>query len=136
MIQSNKPYLEYKRRIIISAFKGRILDPEICETVVKFYKEDEISAQMPGQKDVIVFKDEQGDRTELQKRLLLGTLREIYATFKERHADLKVGFTKFTLLRPRECVFVRSSGAHTVCVCTIHQNAKLSILSKLFLGFS
>lgn len=83
---------------------------------------------MPGMKDVFIVKDELGNRQELRKRLLLGTLRELYASFKERHPELKVGFSKFCVLKPRECVYVRSCGTHTVCVCTCHQNAKLSIL--------
>lgn len=107
------------------------MDPEIVKIVENFYNDDEISATMPGKKDVIVFRDEHGKRTELQKRLLLGTLKELYVLFKERHSDLKIGFTKFSLLRPRECVFARSCGTHTVCVCTTHQNVKLAILGKL-----
>lgn len=118
------------------AFKGRILDPEICKAVIEFYKEDAISATMPGKKDVVAFRDDHGHRIALQKRLLLGTLREIYANFKERNPDFKIGFTKFSLLHPRECVFVRNSGTHTVCVCTTHQNAKLSILSRLIFEYS
>lgn len=88
---------------------------------------------MPGKKDVRVIRDEQGNRKELRKRLLLGPLRELYATFKERHPSLKIGFSKFASLRPPECVFVRSAGTHTVCVCTYHQNAKLSILGMAHL---
>lgn len=114
-------------------FLGKNLDPKVAEAVVNFYKDEEISATMPGKKDVILFKNNQGIKTELQKRLLLGTLRELYATFKERHSDLKVGFTSFSLLRPRECVFARSCGTHTICVCTTHQNVKLSILGKFII---
>lgn len=98
------------------------------EIVKAFYTDDEISATMPGKKDVLVTKDDDGNRVELRKRLLLGTLRELYVSFKEKYANLKVGFSKFASLKPRECVFVKSCGTHTVCVCTYHQNAKLSIL--------
>lgn len=84
--------------------------------VIDFYTDDDISAMMPGKKDVIVTRNKQGDRIEIQKRLLLGTLREIYATFKQQHGHLNVGFAKFSLLRPPQCVFVRSCGTHTVCM--------------------
>lgn len=80
-------------------------------------------------------KDKQGNRIELRKRLLLGPLRELYAIFKEKHPSLKVGFSKFATLRPSECVFVRSAGTHTVCVCTYHQNVKLAILGMLYLFY-
>lgn len=98
------------------------------ENIRNFYKNPEISALMPGKKDFIKMKDDEGIKREIQKRLLLGSLQEIYADFKKEHPGLKIGFSRFASLRPLECVFVRSSGTHTVCVCTFHQNAKLSIL--------
>lgn len=98
------------------------------ETVCNFYRNPEVSAVMPGKKDFIRVKDDKGNKRDIQKRLLLGSLKEIYADFKKEHADLKIGFSRFASLRPPECVFVKSCGTHTVCVCTFHQNAKLSIL--------
>ncbi|KAL5510770.1 hypothetical protein EMCRGX_G006371 [Ephydatia muelleri] len=59
------------------------------------------------------------------KRLVLCNLREAYHQFKIVHPDVKIGFSKFAQLRPKECVLAGSSGTHTVCVCVIHQNAKL-----------
>lgn len=99
---------------------GKTLEAEVVKLVLEFYLDDEISATMPGKKDVLVVKNEHGNRQELRKILLLGTLRELYATFKERHPVLKIGFIKFATLRPQECVFVSSCGTHTVCVCTRH----------------
>lgn len=106
------------------------MDEKIIKIVEMFYKDDEISATMPGKKDVLIVKDDEGNRIELRKRLLLGTLRELYHTFKQRHPDEEVGFSKFYSLKPYECVYVNSSGTHTECVCTYHQNAKLMILGK------
>ena len=37
----------------------------------------------------------------------------------------QIGFSKFCRLRPKWCVFPGSSGTHSVCVCTHHQNMKL-----------
>ena len=36
-------------------------------------------------------------------------------------------FSKFCKLRPKNVVLPRESGAHSVCVCTIHQNTKLML---------
>ena len=39
--------------------------------------------------------------------------------------NVKVSRSKFCELHPKECITVGSSGSHSVCVCTYHQNAKL-----------
>ena len=39
---------------------------------------------------------------------------------------MKIGFTEFC---PKECVLPGSSGTHSVCVCTKHQNVKLMVVS-------
>ncbi len=62
-----------------------------------------------------------------QKRLLLCNLDEAYRAFKDKYPELKVGFSKFAELRPKYCVVAGSSGTHSVCVCTHHQNVKLMI---------
>ena len=51
-------------------------------------------------------------------------MRELYQQFKE---NLKIGFSKFAELRPKQCVLAGSSGTHCVCVCVIHQNVKLML---------
>ena len=33
------------------------------------------------------------------------------------HPDVKVGFSKFAELRPKECVLAGATGTHSVCVC-------------------
>ena len=70
--------------------------------------------------------DADGKREHKQKRLvLLCNLREAYTDFKECHPDKKISFTKFSQLRPKECVLAGTSGTHSVCVCTVHQNVQL-----------
>ena len=79
---------------------------------------------MPGKKDVVSLKVN-GERKHIQKQLILCNLKELHALFRERNPDIKVGFSKFAELRPKECVLVGASGTHSVCVCTTHQNMKL-----------
>ena len=38
---------------------------------------------------------------------------------------MKIGVSKFAMLRAKECVLEGAGGAHSVCVCTIHNNVKL-----------
>lgn len=98
--------------------------------VIEFYEDDETSATMPGKKDYVSVKHADGKRVHCQKRLLLSNLREMYEAFKETEPDLHIGFSSFAALRPKHCVFADDSGAHTVCVCSQHQNMKLMILGN------
>ena len=93
-----------------------------------YYLRDDVSSVMPGMKDVISVRQSDGTKQRLQKRLLLLNLNELYQSFKEDNPDLKVGFTKFSMLRPLNCILAGSSGTHSVCVCLYHQNVKLLLL--------
>ena len=62
-----------------------------------------------------------------QKHLLLCNLSELYSNFKQGFPKVKISFSRFCSLRPKWCITVGSSGAHSVCVCAIHQNVKLML---------
>ena len=100
----------------------RITD-ETLNLVTQFYEDDEYSRLMPGKKDYVSIKR----NVHCQKRLLLLNLNELFAAFKEKFPSNKIGFSKFCSLRPKWCVTTDSSGTHSVCVCTYHQNAKLLV---------
>ena len=51
----------------------------------------------------------------------------MYAAFKEKYPNVKLGFSKFCTFRPKWCVLAGSSGTHSVCVYSIHQNAILLV---------
>ncbi|KAL5508956.1 hypothetical protein EMCRGX_G004228, partial [Ephydatia muelleri] len=104
---------------------GKPLSESTLELVRNFYCHDDISRVMPGRKDFLSVRNADGMKVHQQKRLVLCNLREAYHQFKIVHPDVKIGFSKFSQLRPKECVLAGSSGTHTVCVCVIHQNAKL-----------
>ena len=109
--------------------KGKTTEKETIELVKKFYRSEEVSRMMPGKKDVVsVLVD--GERKHIQKQLILCNLKEMYVLFQERHPNVKVGFSKFAELRPKECVLVGASGTHSVCVCTTHQNIKLMFVAS------
>jgi len=96
----------------------------VVNDVRTFYSSDEISRVMPGMKDYVSVNID-GQRQHKQKRLVLCNLKEAFEQFKQTFPNNKVGFSKFSELRPKECVLAGGSGTHTVCVCTIHQNLKL-----------
>ena len=39
--------------------------------------------------------------------------------------EMKIGFSTFAQLRPRQCIVAGAAGTHLVCVCMLHQNIKL-----------
>lgn len=106
---------------------GKTLNEKLANTVREFYESDFVSRIMPGKKDYVSVKQLNGKRICKQKRLALSNLNEVYALFKEKYCD-KIGFSKFAELRPKQCVLAGSSGTHTVCVCSIHQNFKLMMI--------
>lgn len=111
-------------------FLGRPLSDDIKCKVIEFYKNDDVSVNLPGKKDFISVRNDNGQRQHIQKKLILCNLKELYATFKEQHLDDNVGFSSFASLRPVNCVLAGPSGTHTVFVCAIHQNIKLMMLGK------
>ena len=70
------------------------------------------------------------NRKHIQKRIVLSDLKEVYQLFSEKYPNIRIGFSKFAELHPKECVFAGASGTHCVCVCTIHQNVKLMIVGS------
>ena len=109
---------------------GKFLPMDTQKLVESFYTSDDISRVMPGKKDTVSVMSAVGEREHRQKRLLLCNLKEAYAQFKTHHPAVKVGFSKFADLRPKECVLAGASGTHSVCVCTLHQNTKLMMVGS------
>ena len=93
---------------------GHSIPRETSDLVIAFYEDDSFSRLMPGKKDFVSVKFEHG-RTQVQKRLILCNLRELYQLFKEKYPHEKIGFSKFAELRPKHCVLAGASGTHSVC---------------------
>ena len=55
---------------------GKIIQPSEKETVKAFFYSDEVSRMCPDAKDFVVIHDEHSEKEKVQKRLILGTLRE------------------------------------------------------------
>ena len=70
---------------------------------------------MPGKKDFVSVKQE-GKHLHIQKRLVLNNLKEVYREFKDQLPARKIGFSKFTELRPKHCILAGASGTDSVCL--------------------
>ncbi|XP_066585899.1 uncharacterized protein [Prorops nasuta] len=115
---------------------GRLLSNDIKLKVLEFYLDDEVSVNMPGMKDYLSIRNDNGKREHIQKRLILCNLKELYKLFEMRYPDYRLGFSKFASFRPQHCVLAGSSGTHTTCVCAMHQNVKLMILGCNLVAFT
>ena len=104
---------------------GHAIHNDVVQLVRDFYASAEVSRSMPGKKDCISMRVN-GVKERIQKRLILCTLKEAYLKFKEEN-QVSVGFSKFCEFRPKNVVLPGDSGAHSVCVCTIHQDEKLML---------
>ena len=102
---------------------GKVLPNKTVEKVIEFYNNDINSRMMPGVNDCVSM-NVNGKPTKVQKRLVLMNLQELYAAFKIDNPKL-ISFNAFCKLRPKNCILAGASGTHSVCVCTIHKNAKL-----------
>lgn len=88
----------------------------------------ECSTIMPGIRDRISIRTSTGKDVR-QKRLLHGSLNELYAGFCESSQSPKIGFSTFAKLRPSECILMGAPGTHSVCVCMRHENVELCLRS-------
>ena len=82
---------------------------ETIELVQSFYANEEYSREMPDSKVYVSF----GYKLHKQKRLLLCNLSELYAEFKMKHPDQKIGFSKFCTKRSKWSKNLGSFGSHS-----------------------
>ena len=95
----------------------------MVKCIFDFYQSDEYSRCCPGKKESVPVSTD-GLKCHKQKRLLLITLKEHHLVFLNITGH-KIGISKFCQLQPKWVTVDSSSGVHSVCVCEIHQNAKL-----------
>ena len=82
---------------------------------------------MPGMIDFVSVRKDDGSRELVQKKLILCNLSELYENFKAQHPAVEISLSKFSQLRPRNCILAGASGTHTVCVCVYHENVNLML---------
>jgi hypothetical protein len=111
------------------------VNAEVAMKVPQFYCSKEISKLLPGMRDFVTVRAEDGSKEQIQKRLLLFNLETAHHAFIEEYPDVKVCFSKFARLRPPHVVFAGTAGTLTQCVCVIHANPDLMLEALQKLNF-
>ncbi|CAF0901140.1 unnamed protein product [Didymodactylos carnosus] len=104
------------------------LSAKLKKDIYNFYVRDDVSYQLPGKRDTIVVKDDDGQKTTYQKRILINNLRENYELFKVENKNVDLSRSAFADLRP-PFVVCKAALAHRVCVCVYHANVDLFLKS-------
>lgn len=89
---------------------------------------DDVSYQLPGRRDTIVVKEDDGSKATYQKRILFNNLRENYELSKEKNKSVSLSRSSFAELRPR-FVLPKAALAHRNCLCLYHENVCLILKS-------
>ncbi|CAF1985414.1 unnamed protein product [Rotaria magnacalcarata] len=89
-----------------------------------FYQRDDISYQLPGKRDTVVVKEDDGKKVTYQKRILINNLRETYELFKDENKSVDLSRSSFADLRPA-FVVSKSALTHRNCLCVYHENVRL-----------
>ena len=82
--------------------KGRPLSPATINAVTSLNDSNSFMRVLPGKKNFVSV----GYKLHEQKRLILCNLVELYAAFTERYPNIKIGFSSFASLRPKQCITV------------------------------
>ena len=104
------------------------LTDTIKTDVRNFYLRDDISYQLPGKRDTMVVKDDDGNKVTYQERILLNNLLETFELFKEEYNNVDIGRSSFAELRPA-FVVPKATLAHRNCLCLYHENVCLILQS-------
>ena len=94
---------------------------DVVSLVHGFYQDDEFARLLPGFKDVVSV----GYKIHQQIKMPFVIQFKRAIKFTNIYSNIKISFSKFCSLQPKWCVLLGLSGSHAVCVCKIHQNAKL-----------
>jgi hypothetical protein len=106
--------------------KGRALEESRKAEVLEFFESDDVSLQMPGRNDFVIVRSG-GQKSYVQKRLMLFTLADAYKEYLELGKAEPVAFSTFVKLRPPNCVFPFSPNSLRGCICILHENPSLML---------
>ena len=102
--------------------QGRPLSNDTTQKVIAFYLDPGNSQIQP---DKTIYSGTGKSKTRIAKQHMVVTLDELYISFQQRYPNDKVSLSKFSTLRPKQCVWAGANGFHRQCVCEIHQNYHL-----------
>ena len=106
--------------------KGKSITTETLHLVTNVYEDGNFSRTCLKRKTILVWVREYIIKNFVTCKSLY-SFPELYTTFKEKHQNVNIGFSKFCALRPKWCVLAASKMTHSVCVCSTHQNVVLLV---------
>ena len=86
-----------------------------------------VAYEAPDKKDVIILRKPGKCKEKVQKKFLTLTLNETYQLFLRDHPDVKISFSQFCNLRPKD-VLLRHQTPKNMCLCEYHENMRLLIV--------
>lgn len=96
--------------------KVRNTDTELKKTLRDFFVRDDISRATAGKKETVT-----RNKTKVQKRFLLDTMKNLYKVFKQEKPDTKCSYYYFTKNKPFFIVKPSVDGRE-MCLCKSHVN--------------
>ena len=103
MIRSLFKSLSPKTKVLVTEHNIKphnTLSQKTVDLVCSFYKDDSISWVLPGKKDMISTKHDDGTKEKKRKRLLLDEICNVHRKYLDEHPDHPIGKSKFFQLRP------------------------------------
>lgn len=113
--------LQFVEEVLPKKLKPRKNFIGVASRVDEFFNRDTISRQLPGKKDFVSVKKEDGANEKVQKRLMLMTISEAFQEFIKTHTDCKLSQSKFFKLKPKNIDIV-SKTPHNMCCCIYCEN--------------
>ncbi|CAG5058805.1 unnamed protein product [Parnassius apollo] len=89
---------------------------ELKKEIEDFYNRDDISRPTAGRKETVT-----KNKTKVQKRFLLDTMKNLYHTFKQGNPETKFSYYYFTRNKPFYVVKPSIDGRE-MCLCKTHTN--------------
>ena len=95
----------------------------VKQDVAMFFMSEEISREVPNKREVVTIKgDDKKER--VSKHVMIMTMKDAFELFKRKHKDVKIGFTSFCKLKPKQVRKVSETNKRS-CLCQICCNAAL-----------
>ncbi|CAK1583097.1 unnamed protein product [Parnassius mnemosyne] len=98
--------------------KPKLRKKVISDKIKDFFNRDDVSRATAAKKETVTHK-----KNKMQKRYLLDSMKNLFASFKRENPDMKCSYTTFTRCRPFYVILPTVAGRET-CLCRLHTNVQ------------
>lgn len=95
----------------------------MVDRVIAFYLDTSNGRVSPNMKDT-VFINVDGIKTRVAKHFMMFSLNECYQAYKQKYPEDKISISKFSTLKPKQCIWGGLRGFKNTCTCIYHENYK------------